>query len=78
MKQYGWTWIEGEDDDEGTSWITIQPLSDDGQTLSGDEMAVIICRNYAAVEREHPEWIEHKEDTARQIVAALNYYPEPF
>lgn len=76
--RYGWGWIEGEDDDAGTDWISIEPLVVEGgeEILAGDEMAVIICRDADRVRREHPEWIEGKERTATLIVNALNLREE--
>jgi hypothetical protein len=61
---YGWSWIEGEDDNEGETWIEIAHL--------GEEIAVIICRDYETVKRDHPEWIAQKERDATMIVRALN------
>jgi hypothetical protein len=68
--RYGWTWIEGDDEQEGDSWIHIGPFEDDGALA--DEMATILCRNYEQVKREHPEWIAVKERAAQTIVDALN------
>ena len=70
---YAWTWFEPQDssDDDGTGWISVEPLNLDG-TLSGDEVCVIICRNYESVRRDHPDWITHKEADAQFIVDALN------
>jgi hypothetical protein len=71
--RYGWTWIEGEDDQQGDSWIEVGPLDEHGY-LSGDELAVIVCRNYEQVRAAHPEWIEAKERAALHIVSALNLH----
>lgn len=75
MSKYGWTWIEGEDDDTGDSWIQIGQLDKDGHL--SEEMAIIMCRDYEQVKREHPEWIENKEGDAGLIVDALNFYVLP-
>ncbi len=66
--EYGWSWIDGEDDNEGESWIEI--------SCDGEEIAVIICRDYKTVAKEHPEWLRQKEQDARMIVDALNAYNE--
>jgi hypothetical protein len=72
--KYGWTWIEGEDDDAGNSWIQIGELEVDGYSgyVMGEEMAIVMCRNFERVKYEHPEWIEQKERDAQLIVDALN------
>lgn len=70
---FGWAWFGPEDDpdESGTAWISIEPLNRDG-SLCGDELCVIICRNYEAVKRENPDLISCKERDAQRIVAALN------
>ena len=65
---YTWCWVDGEDEDSGKSWIQIT-------TLDGEEMAVIMCRDYHTVFREHPEWVDLKVAYAERIVAALNALP---
>lgn len=70
MTTYGWVWIDGEDDDEGKSWIQIGPIEDSNALV--EEMAVIICRNYERTLRDHPEWIRNKERDAQTICDALN------
>ena len=62
---YTWVWIDGEDDNEGDSWIQIS-------YPDGEEMAVVMCRDFETVKREHPEWIDQKQNAANQIVTALN------
>lgn len=69
--KYGWTWIEGEDDETGNSWIQIGPLEGEYQS---EELATIMCRNYEKVKVENPQWIEQKEKDAQRIVDALNLY----
>lgn len=71
--RYGWTWyLPADDPDErGSGWISIETLDEDG-SLSGDEIAVVMCRNYDAVLAEHPEWISDKEAAAQLIVDVLN------
>lgn len=75
---WGWTWIEGEDDEAGNSWIQIGPLEDDGDGIlvQPEEVAVIMCRDFDRVKAEHPEWIAAKERDAERIVAALNGVPQ--
>lgn len=67
--RYGWGWIDGEDDDAANKWIQISPLDEAGNLE--EEMAVIMCRNFDKVQREHPEWIAEKERIANKICAAL-------
>ena len=69
-QSFGWTWIDGEDDNAGNAWIQISPLEDG--IYASDEMAIIMCRNYERVRVEHPEWIENMEFEAQTIVDALN------
>lgn len=77
MTKFGWTWFGPEDDpdERGTGRISIEPLDEEG-FLSGEEIAVIICRDYERVKAEHPEWIAAKEKCAELIVRALNEYAE--
>jgi hypothetical protein len=70
VEQFGWAWIEGEDDEAGNEWAQIGPLDEDGS--QSEEMAVIMCRDAARVRAEHPEWITRIENDAVRIVAALN------
>lgn len=74
MDSWGWTWIDGEDDEAGNAWIQIGPLEDDGHgnVVQSDEVATIMCRNIEQVRAEHPERIVQKEWEARLIVNALN------
>jgi len=77
---YGWTWYLPEDDpdERGTAWISIEPLEIDGdmEVMSGDEIAVIMCRNYDQVKVEHPDWIANDEKNAELICSALNLREE--
>lgn len=66
-EEYSWHWVDGEDRDVGNSWIQISDPD-------GEEIAVIMCRDYDRVRREHPEWIASKEIDAQIIVDALDEY----
>lgn len=52
------------------SWITIGPLEEDGTVQ--EEMAIIVCRDLARMELEHPELVQRKIFYAQHIVNALN------
>lgn len=75
MIRYGWTWFGPEDDpdERGTAWIEVGPLTEvEGlEVMDADAVCEIICRNFDAVKREHPEWIEAKEAQAQKIANAL-------
>lgn len=47
------------------SWLTIADAD-------GEEVAVIMCRDFERVQREAPEHIARKERNGRMIVDALN------
>ena len=74
--QYGWGWIDGEDDNAGDRWIQISELdySQDDQVgfLMDDEIATIMLRNYADSVKKWPNMVADREAKAKRIVDALN------
>lgn len=74
--KYGWGWIDGEDDNEGDKWIQISELdySDPDYPSLGEEMAVIMMRNFEASNRRWPDMMKQRESVAQQIVDALNSF----
>jgi hypothetical protein len=66
--KFGWTWIDGEDDNKGTDWIQIGAVQEDG-TL-GDGICVLILRHAKHNAHVRPE-LERK---AKIITEALTEY----
>lgn len=69
--RYGWTWIQGDEDtDPDRDWIEVGPLDDSG--VMTDEMCVLVLRG--GREGRFKDMIPEREQTAQQIVDALNFY----
>lgn len=70
--EFGWTWIEGEDENDGDEWIQISPLVDGG--FLGEELCVIMFRSAKVIEHKFPDLRGIKERQAELIVNSLNEY----
>lgn len=71
---YGWGWIDGEGDNENDKWIQISELdySNPDHPSLGEEIAIIMMRDYDKNIARFPGMKEQKESQAQMIVNALN------
>jgi len=76
---YGWEFgdSECEPPEPGKAWLTIAEIDYTGEDPSmGDEVAIVVCRNFEDVKAKTPQVILAKEKMAHRIAAALNFGEE--
>jgi len=71
MNFFGWTWIEGEDDNEGNNWITINTVTKPDYVQFLDEE---VCTLMLRQAEKFSHLIPQREIKAKFIVDALNHF----